>query len=85
MAAGQAVEEVKLKAEALAILQEQWEESCAAAIEAIARSKALQDAAKKAKEASQQPTQADKEVDDKEVDDEEVDDKVSDKSEDGGY
>ena len=95
MAASQAVEEVKLKAEALAILQEQQEESYAAAIEAIARSKALQDAAKKAKEASQQSTQADKEVDDeemdneemddKEVDDEEVDNEVLDESEDGGY
>ena len=41
MAAGQAVEEVKLKVEASVILQEQWEESYVAAIEAIARSKAL--------------------------------------------
>ena len=73
MAAVQAVEEVKLKAEVLAILQKQWEDSFAAAIEAIARSKALQDTAKKAKEASQQSTQADEEVDDKEVDNKEVD------------
>ena len=41
MAAGQAVEKAKLKAKALAILQKQWEESCAAAIETIACSKAL--------------------------------------------
>ena len=41
MAASQVVEEVKLKAEALAILQEQQEESYAAATKAIARSKAL--------------------------------------------
>lgn len=64
MSAVQAVEEAKSKAEALAMLQKQWEDSFAVAIEAIARSKALQDAAKKAKEASQQATQADEEVDD---------------------
>ena len=52
MAAAQAVEEAKFKAEALAILRKQWEDSSAVALEAIARSKALQDAAKKAKEAS---------------------------------
>ena len=69
MAAAQAVEEANSKAEALAILQKQQEDSFAAATEAIARSKALQDAAKKAKEASQQSTQADEEVDDDEVDD----------------
>ena len=73
MAAAQAVEEAKLETEALAILQKQWEDSFAAAIEAIAHSKALQDAAKKVKEASQQSTQADEEVDDKEADNKEVD------------
>ena len=41
MAAMQAVEEAKLKAEVLVILQRQWEESYIAAIEAIACSKAL--------------------------------------------
>ena len=98
MAAVQAVEEAKLKAEVLAILQKQWEESYIVAIEAIAYSKALQDAIKKAKETSQQSTQADKELDDEEVDDKEVDDKeiddelsrlsndeVLDKDKDGGY
>ena len=53
IAAAQAIEEAKSKAEALAILQKQWEDSFAIASDAIARSKALQDAAKKAKEASQ--------------------------------
>ena len=81
MAAAQAVEEAKSKAEALAILQKQWEDSFAAATEAIACSKALQDAAKKAKEASQQSTQADEEVDDKEVDNKEVDDEEVDNKE----
>ena len=92
MAAAQAVEEAKLKTEALAILQKQWEESFVVAIDAIARSKVLKDAVKKAKEASQQSTQADEEVDDEEMDDEETDDEevddedeVSDKDEDGGY
>ena len=77
MAAAQAVEEAKFKAEALAILRKQWEDSFAVALEAIAHSKALQDATKKAKEASQQSTQADEEVDDEEADNEEVDDELS--------
>jgi len=51
MAAAQVVEEAKFKVEALAILQKQWEGSFVVAIESIARSKALQDAVKKAKEA----------------------------------
>ena len=50
MVAVQVVEEAKLKAEVLAILQKQWEESYVVAIEAIACSKALQDTIKKAKE-----------------------------------
>ena len=41
MAAMQVVEEAKLKAEVLAILQRQWEKSYTVAIEAIACSKAL--------------------------------------------
>ena len=92
MAAAQAVEEAKLKTEALAILQKQQEESFAEAIDAIACSKVLKDTAKKAKEAFQQSTQADEEVDDEEMDDEETDDEdvdnkdeVLDKDEDGGY
>ena len=98
MAAVQGVKELKLKVEVLAILQKQQEESYAAAIEAIACFKALQDAIKKAKEASQQSTQVDKELDNKEVDDKEADNKkvdnklsrlnnneVLDKDKDGGY
>jgi len=41
IAAAQVVEEAKSKAEALVILQKQWEDSFAIALDAIARSKAL--------------------------------------------
>ena len=73
MAAAQAVEEAKFKTEASAILWKQQEDSFTVALEAIAHSKALQDTVKKAKEASQKFTQADKEVNNKEVDNKEVD------------
>lgn len=51
MAATQVVKEAKFKVKALAILQKQWEHSFTVAIKAMACFKALQDAAKKVKEA----------------------------------
>ena len=72
-----AAEEATLKAEALAVMQTQLKASSAAAAIAAAHYKALQEAAKKAKEAIQEATR----VEDAEDDElsELSDDKVSDK------